>query len=296
MGDTPPYAALDTLPSAKPHTSPQSTCDSAPEMQNSGPLVSVVIPTRHRLDLLQRAINSVNNQHYANIDIIVVDNASDAPLCRTQLSSQRPLKVVRTETMKLLPSTRNFGAAHSKAPFISFLDDDDEILPCKLSSHMQAFSVDPSLDYVYGDTRQVSTNGDTIMMSSGPIDLVHFLHWRYIHTNALTLRRSVFDALQYSADMSTYEDIEFTARLMRAYKGHHIKQVHAVWNRDNRPDQMTRRNYRRAYENWGRLCDRFDDIISADKGLRRFYHRKMLALSVMFGDLRQAMISMRKII
>jgi len=257
-------------------------------MTSTRPLVSVVIPTRNRLALLQRAIDSVEAQTYPNVEIVLVDNHADVPLTRDQIKSSRPITIARTPTKLLLPLSRNFGADRANGEFVSFLDDDDEIMPGKIEAHVAAFASDPTLGYVYGNTRHIGPDGSTLVVASGPPELVPFLRWRYIHTNALTLRKSVFDALRYNSEMSTYEDVEFTARLIRGHKGAHIPDVHAKWYRDNRPDQITRPNYRRAYDNWRRLCRLLDDVIASDRDLRRFYHRKMFVLSVMYADVAQA--------
>lgn len=259
------------------------------------PLVSVIIPTRHRPVLLRRAIASVDAQTYQNIEIIVVDNFADTPLTPDDISSRCPLSIVRTDHMSPLPVTRNFGAAYANGAFLCFLDDDDSYRPMKIREEADALIADSSLDFVYGDTQQVGDGGATIMVSSGPPDIIRFLRWRYIHTNALMIRKRVFERVKYNPDMTTYEDVEFTGRLLRDYRGVHIPRIHAVWNRDNRPDQMTRRNWRRAHENWRRLCRRFDKEIMAEASLRRFYHRKMFVLAMMFGDVRQAAISAARV-
>jgi len=259
------------------------------------PLVSVIIPTRHRLALLRRAIASVDAQTYQNIEIIVVDNFAEAPLTREDVASNRPLSIVRTDSMSPLPVTRNFGAARSNGAFLCFLDDDDAYTPAKAREEADALIADPSLDFVFGDTEQIGVHGETLVVSSGPSDITRYLRWRYITMNALMIRRESFERVKFNPEMTTYEDVEFMGRVLRDHTGFHIPHVHAVYNRDNRPDQMTRRNWRRAHENWRRLCHRFDKEIMAEASLRRFYHRKMLVLAMMFGDVRQAAISAARI-
>ncbi|MFL6655354.1 MAG: glycosyltransferase family 2 protein, partial [Sulfurifustis sp.] len=48
-----------------------------PDNDRSGPLVSVVIPTRNRARLLERALQSVLAQTYRKLDVLVVDDASE---------------------------------------------------------------------------------------------------------------------------------------------------------------------------------------------------------------------------
>jgi glycosyltransferase involved in cell wall biosynthesis len=163
-------------------------------MTSTLPLVSVVIPTRNRLALLQRAIGSVEAQTYPNVEIVVVDNHADDPLTHDQIRTSRPITIARTPTKLLLPLSRNFGADHASGEFISFLDDDDEILPSKIASHVASFLRDPELSFVYGNTRHIGPDGETLVVAGGPPELVPFLRWRYIHTNALIPLSGMIDS------------------------------------------------------------------------------------------------------
>jgi hypothetical protein len=60
----------------------------------------------------------------------------------------------------------------------------------------------------------------------------------------------------------------------------HVDQVVAIWNRDERPDQMTARNLPRAFHNWQMLCDRFAREIDQYPPVARFYYGKMLLLAL----------------
>ena len=254
------------------------------------PLVTVVIPTRNRLALLQRAIDSIDAQDYDAVEVVVVDNQSDRPLGKAELRTRFDLRIFRNERMLPLPTNRNLGADLAQAEFLCFLDDDDSYLPMKLRQAVTVLVDDPILDFVYGDTRHVAA--DRVIRAGGPPDLTDFLRWRYIHMNSIMIRKAAFSRSKFDEKMTTYEDVEFMSRLMRGgFKGRHIPEVHAIWNRDNRPDQMTRKNWKRAYQNWKRLCEYNDAPIRADAGLRRFYHRKMLALSIMQGDVAQSLRS-----
>ena len=252
----------------------------------------MIIPTRHRLRLLQRAIDSINAQDYPAVEIVLVDNYADEPLRVSDVRSRVPVRVVRTPRMQPLPTNRNLGASHAQGELLCFLDDDDVYLPIKLCNAVKALQEDPSVDFVYANTEQIGPNGERICISGGEPEIKSFLRWRYIHTNALMLRRKVFEEVRYLDAMTTYEDVEFTSRLFRlGYKARYLPELHAVWYRDGRADQMTRRNWRRAYENWQRLCDFNHEVIVSDKELRGFYHRKMLALSLLQFDVRQAVRS-----
>jgi len=255
------------------------------------PLFSIIIATRNRRRFLERAIRSINNQTYNNLEIVLIDNVSDHPLTQSDINSKFPVKIIRNESSLAASANRNIGIENSTGEFISFLDDDDEIMPTKYASHANAFNSDPTIDLVYGNTKQVGPDGSTIVVSKGPPDITHFLLWRYVHLNAVSIKKEVFDDIKFNENMSSFGDVEIVGRILRRFKAKHIDELHAVWYRDDRSDQITKKNYRRSYENWSVLCDEFSEEINQSKELRRFYHRKMFKLSLMFFDIPRAVRS-----
>ena len=248
--------------------------------------VSVIIPTRHRLHLLQRAINSVCAQDYPNIEIVVFDNFSNEPILAEKLISSCPLIVVRSNQMEPLPVSRNRGVAAASGSLLAFLDDDDEYLPGRISDQVDALNKSPNCALAYGNTEHRLADG-SVLIGRGPPELQQYLRWRYIHPTAFTIRRSVFESFLFDPRMTTYEDVHFIGRILRDHEATHVDQTHSIWYRDNRPDQLTNSNWRRAYLNWQRLCVEFDHEIGSSKQLRRFYHGKMLLLAARYADFRQ---------
>lgn len=101
-------------------------------------LVSVVIPTYNRPDLLTRAVDSVKNQTYSNIEIIVVDDAS--PIDPTEgLSAYKDLHLFRNSENMGACYSRNLGLSKAKGEFINFLDDDDLLFPEKIEKQIDFF-------------------------------------------------------------------------------------------------------------------------------------------------------------
>jgi len=101
--------------------------------------VSVVIPTRNRRTLLARALRTVLAQHDVNLEVVVVDEASEdgtADLVRG-LSDPR-VELVRHDAPKGVAAARNSGLARARAPWVAFLDDDDLWAPTKLALQLQA--------------------------------------------------------------------------------------------------------------------------------------------------------------
>jgi len=258
-------------------------------------LVSVIIPSRNRPALLQRAIDSVSAQGHSRIEVVIFDNFSDQPIVQSEIRSRFPLKIVRSSVFEPKPIAVNRAFSASEGQFICYLDDDDQYRDSKILSCLRLFASVPDVDMVYGNIEQRFAD-DSTMIARGPPQITEFLRWRYIHVNSIMLRRAVLQKVQYDERMTTFEDVMFIGQIMRLFQVAHIDEVHAIWYRDGRPDQLTNRNWRRSYENWKRLCLEFTKEISQDRSLRLFYYRKLMLLSMRFFDLRSMWFAWRGLI
>ncbi len=101
------------------------------------PLVSAVIPTRNRPDLVVRAVQSALAQTYPAIEVIVVIDGPDA-LTNSALISIRDarLKMVALEESVGGSEARNVGARRAIGEWVALLDDDDEWMPSKIERQL----------------------------------------------------------------------------------------------------------------------------------------------------------------
>ncbi len=85
--------------------------------------ISVVIPTlNNRSQFLKEALNSIKDQIYEPLEIIIVNNGNN-DLKLTNLSLT--VKQFKIKYKSGVSEARNFGASHASGEFIAFLDDDD---------------------------------------------------------------------------------------------------------------------------------------------------------------------------
>jgi glycosyltransferase involved in cell wall biosynthesis len=102
------------------------------------PLVSVVIPTRDRLDLLAQTVHTVLAQE-VDLEVIVVDEASTDGTTAWLTSHSGPrLRTIRHDRPRGLSSARNAGVDASRGGWVAFVDDDDLWLPGKLGDQLTA--------------------------------------------------------------------------------------------------------------------------------------------------------------
>jgi GT2 family glycosyltransferase len=99
------------------------------QSETSKPLVSVIVPTRNRSDRLKRCLDSVYKSDYPELEVVIVDDASEVPV-ESAFSGLFPeAHFVRNKERRLLSCSRNAGAAWSKGKYFFFLDDDNIIAP-----------------------------------------------------------------------------------------------------------------------------------------------------------------------
>lgn len=113
-------------------------------------LVSVIITTHGRLQLLKKAVKSVIGQSYDNVELIVVDDCSEDGT-REWAEEQDNFKYIyiRKEESKGGNYARNLGIKASSGKYIAFLDDDDSWESDKLEKQIRLFKTNPKVGFVY---------------------------------------------------------------------------------------------------------------------------------------------------
>ena len=110
--------------------------------------VSVIIPTFNSGAYLNEAINSVLNQTYSPIEIIVVNDGSTDSTDNILREYLNDIKYLSQENLGPA-SARNLGIKHAKGEYIAFLDADDIWLPEKIEKQVDIFRKNPGTALVY---------------------------------------------------------------------------------------------------------------------------------------------------
>jgi len=108
------------------------------------PRVSVVIPTHNRLAMVREAVRSVEQQTFADRELIVVDDGSDDGTW-DWLQSRGDLRALRSAERRGPSAARNRGVEAATGEYVAFLDSDDLCLPRRLERQVQVLEADPTL-------------------------------------------------------------------------------------------------------------------------------------------------------
>ena len=119
-------------------------------------LVSVILPTYKRSNMLGRAIDSVLNQTYKNVEVIVIDDNNPNTEWRsiTEEKMQKyvgddRVRYIKHEQNKNGAAARNTGLHAAKGEIITFLDDDDYYRPDKIEKQVDYLHVNKNHHAVY---------------------------------------------------------------------------------------------------------------------------------------------------
>ncbi|MBN2091920.1 glycosyltransferase family 2 protein [candidate division KSB1 bacterium] len=195
---------------------------------NSKPLISVIIPTFKRSEMLDRAIRSILNQTYKNTEIIVVDdnNEQDQFRHKTEIlmqtfSTEPRLRYIRHQSNLGGAAARNTGIDAAQGDYISFLDDDEEYFPEKIAQQVSTFLTSPidNLGIVYCGHIEVDTHGKTIRAVNkkwkGNVFHLHLIR-NLAPSSTLFMPKSVLVEAGGFRNLSSGQEYDLIFRILRA--------------------------------------------------------------------------------
>ncbi|MGD2069080.1 MAG: glycosyltransferase family A protein [Gemmatimonadota bacterium] len=110
------------------------------------PLISCVVPSFDSEGYVAEALESILDQTWRPLEVIVVDDGSTDGTCDVVRSFGDPVRLLTQETAGPA-ATRNRGLKAARASFVAFLDADDLWHPEKLERQMARLGARPELDY-----------------------------------------------------------------------------------------------------------------------------------------------------
>jgi glycosyltransferase involved in cell wall biosynthesis len=144
---------------------------SMPE-RDSLPRVSIIIPTYNRSKLLQLTVESVLNQTYPALEVIVVDDGSKDDTEKVMQKYAGRVTYIK-QANRGVSAARNTGFRVSSGQYINFLDDDDLFMPTKIERQVQMLEARPEAGLVHCRYYYVDENAN-------PIDKVGLLPEREV--------------------------------------------------------------------------------------------------------------------
>ena len=107
-------------------------------MNQEYPLVSIIMATYNRAKTIERAINSVLNQSYTNLELIIIDDGSSDNTSSILMKYRDPrIKVFKYAQNTGQTAARNSGLKQIKGDWFTIFDSDDEMMPNAIETMMK---------------------------------------------------------------------------------------------------------------------------------------------------------------
>jgi len=209
------------------------------------PKVSVIIPTFNRSTKVVRAVTSVLNQSFKDLEIIVVDDSSWDDTSQALAHYRSSITYLSRSVNRGVSAARNMGIESSAAPWIAFLDSDDYWLNDKL--HAQMDFVDRNPETVACQTEEIwirkgrRVNPRRIHKKPSGDLFKQSLKLCLVSPSSVILRRSLLEEVGlFDESLPAAEDYDLWLRISCRYPIYLIPQELVV-KEGGHEDQLSRR-------------------------------------------------------
>lgn len=227
------------------------------------PLVSVVIPAYNCENTVRETLESVLQQTYKNIEIIVVNDGSTDHSLDVISQYSGNVTIINKENGGVA-GARNLGIKAAKGEFISFCDADDIWNSEKIEDQINYLNAHPQVDmvYCYWHVWQSNSTGSyDIPVSFGfsrkksqqiDSELSGWIYHKLLLdceclTSTVIMRRNLFNKIGYfDTSLKSGEDYDLWLRASRVTEIHKLKEVYVLYRAW--PHSITRKPMKTHYE------------------------------------------------
>ena len=237
-------------------------------------LVSVVVPTFNRAELVKRAAHSVLLQTYPDLEVIIIDDASTDDTQRQVHALQHVdhrVRYFRHECNRGAQAARNTGIQAAKGRYIAFLDSDNEWLPRKLERQMTLFSHRADLPgVVYCGYWEVAPSGNVlneyIPRYRGLVYKQALDNW-LTDTSTLVVHRDILEKIHgFDENVRAYQEWDLCIRLARECQFDFVPEFLTLYHQHALPS-ISKDHLRDAYGYLG-VVDTYREEILRQCGRR----------------------------
>ena len=184
-------------------------------------LITVYIPTKNRLDLLKRAVNSVLSQTHRPIELIVVSDGSDDGTCDyvNGLIENISITLIHNDTSVGACAARNQAIQVAQGQFITGLDDDDIFLPHRLATFLAEWrrQQEKGVRFSCLFDRRIVNAGDNIALwdTEATVSAEQIVQSNAVGNQVFTTPQRMKDAGRFDPAMPAWQDWDMWVRLIK---------------------------------------------------------------------------------
>ena len=201
--------------------------------QSNKPIVSIILPTYNREKYLNRSIDSVQNQTFQNLELLIIDDGSNdetLALIKTYLNNFSNIRYFFHENRGAAYSM-NIGMQNSKGKFITFLGSDDQYEANHLELRINYFAEDSNTDLLHSPAKIIGNQ-----FVKDKYDLTKQIHLdECILGGTLFGKAEVFKKLNGFKEVNYSPESEFIERAEKIYRIEKFDSRTYIYHRDT-PD------------------------------------------------------------
>ena len=200
---------------------------------NKKPLVSVIMPTHNAGDFLRFAIESILNQTYKNIELIIVNDAStdETSNILNLLKSNRKVRINTNEVQVGVSKSANIGVSKARGEFIARMDSDDIAISTRFEKQVVFLTKNKNVVAVGGQCELIDSSGIKIGEKRFPIDNYHIKSMIFanvpLQQPTLMVNKKLLpnNFLWYDNNFSSAEELELIFRLFNIGEVRNLRDV-----------------------------------------------------------------------
>ncbi|WP_241597755.1 glycosyltransferase [Rosenbergiella epipactidis] len=184
--------------------------------------VTVYITTHNRVDMLARALISVQKQTYNNLEIIISDDGStdgtEDYVNNLLINGFENLFYLRSDMSKGACNARNLAISHATGYYITGLDDDDEFTEGRVEELVSFYEKNEGISFVSSSIKKISKNGITIdYRNRRKINSQMLKKSNCVGNQILTKTQYLRDIGGFDVELPAWQDYDCWFRLVEKY-------------------------------------------------------------------------------
>lgn len=206
---------------------------------------SIIVPLYNKEKYIFRAIHSALNQSFKNFEIIIVnDGSTDNSLNVVKEIKDYRIRIINQKNLGA-SNARNTGIKKAKAPYIAFLDADDEYMPCFLENIYKLIKEHKGYCFFATAYKKVAKKSDTeyyygnkkIYIIENFLAKIAKTGKFFIHISSIVVKKTVFSDVGYFFSRSNksycgatiFEDIDLWIRVSCKYKLVFLNSINCIF-------------------------------------------------------------------